>query len=147
MTVIVCNLQAHAVTHYDWKFECLSERHAAGPCGLVSLGGEDDGGRPIEALVHTPVTAHGTPFKKGISAAYVTAHQGGAQALQLLVHTPGQQHYWYTAGSQMDGVAKVAVGRGIQECLLGFGLRNVDGQDFEVAHIEVLLAASKNRRV
>ena len=47
----------------------------------------------------------------------------------------------------MDGVAKVAVGRGIQECLLGFGLRNVDGQDFEVVHIEVLLAASKNRRV
>lgn len=147
MTTIVCNLQAHAVTHYDFDFAAISANYGAGQRGLCKFGGEADGDKPIDACVRSPVTPHGSTLKKSLSTAYVTTHRGGVQCLQLVVLTPAGQEYVYPVNWQLDGVARATLGRGIRENLLGFGVKNIEGADFEVAQIEVLTVVSKNRRV
>lgn len=148
MTTIVCNLQSHAVTHYDWKFCSLSGQFAAGELGLAKLQWDTDAGVPIDASFRTPSLDHGSPFKKSLSYAYLTSGMEGVQPLTLQVHIPMRPApYLYPVSWQMPGVARAQLGRGISENLLGFGVQNIDGGDFEITQMEVLIAASKNRRV
>lgn len=147
MTALVFNLQSHAATEYDWDFHSLTAGHAAGSDGLVTLGGDDDAGRPIEAQAITPVGQHKTSLKKSVQMLYVSTPAAVVQGLDALVVLSSGQTYAYALQEQAAGVARAKPGRGIRENYLGFGVRNVAGADFEIERIEAVIDASSTRRV
>lgn len=147
MTTIVMNTLTGAVSEYDWRFASLTSTHAGSEDGLFELGGDDDDGVPIAALITTPKTLQGgETLKTRMETAFLTIH--GAAGTWGEFHVHGQTDSWaYPVEVAASGLSRAKPGRGIRENFLGFGYSNVDGAPFRLDRIEVIAPQSVQRRV
>lgn len=144
--MIVLNTLTGAVSEYTrHAFHSLTPTHAGAATGLYEFGGDTDDGLPIVSSIRLPATLRESTLKKHLSMVYVSM-QGQGEA-QLTVHGPGATQWDYGFPLRTSGQTRCAVGRGIRENYLGFGLGNPDGQAFTLDRVEVLVHESKNRRV
>lgn len=146
MNTIICNTLTSAVSEYTrHNFHSITPTHAGSATGLYEFGGDTDDGLPIVSSIRLPSTLRESTLKKCIGMVYLSM-QGQGEA-QLTVHGPGAAQWDYAFPLRASGQARCAVGRGIRENYLGFGLSNPDGQAFTLDRVEVLAHESKNRRV
>ena len=146
MNAVICNTLTGAVTEYTrHEFHSITPTHAGSATGLYEFGSDTDDGLPIVANIQLPATLRESTLKKHIGMVYLSM-QGLGEA-QLTVHGPGATRWDYAFPLRASGQARCAVGRGIRENYLGFGLSNPGGQAFTLDRVEVLTHASKTRRV
>lgn len=146
MNTIICNTLTSAVSEYTrHDFHSLTPTHAGSATGLYEFGGDADVDLPIVSSIRLPSTLRESTLKKHIGMVYLSM-QGDGEA-QLTVHGPGAAQWDYTFPLRPSGQTRCAVGRGIRENYLGFGLSNPDGHPFTLDRVEVLAHASSTRRV
>lgn len=146
MSALICNTLTGAVSEYmRHAFHSITPTHGGSATGLYEFGGDTDDGLPIVSSIRLPATLRESTLKKHIGMVYLSM-QGQGEA-QLTVHGPGATQWDYAFPLRASGQARCAVGRGIRENYLGFGLSNPEGQAFTLDRVEVLTHASSTRRV
>lgn len=145
MNAIVCNTLNGAVTEYTrHTFQSITPTHGGSATGLYELGGDTDDGLPIVASMRLPATLRESTLKKLMDMAYLSMHGEGTAEFTVF----GKSEDWtYTFPLRDSGQTRCVVGRGIRENYVGFGLATPDGQAFTLDRIEVLVHASKTRRI
>lgn len=145
MNAIVCNTLNGAVTEYTrHTFQSITPTHGGSASGLYELGGDTDDGLPIVARMRLPATLRESTLKKLMDMAYLSMHGEGTAEFTVF----GKSEDWtYPFPLRDSGQTRCVVGRGIRENYVGFGLATPDGQAFTLDRIEVLVHASKTRRI
>ena len=144
MTTIVMNTLNSAVTEYNWSFQSITPTHAGSATGIYLLGGDIDDTANIDARVVTGLTEWGSSLKKFVGMVYFALVGEGYGT--LIVQTPDDE-YAYDFPVRSSGQSREKPGRGIRENYLAFGFSNIDGADFRMDRIEVLIKESTTRRV
>ena len=159
----VFNPDTGAVSWYDnWHFTAMAQVgdkvFAAGPQGLVVLGGDRDGADTIDADVQWGFTEfgghdkHGRPIndesRKRVTSAVFGYHADAP--LQMSVETYGQGlgTYYYRMppkSARQPTNNRVLVGRGLSSRYWRLGVQNVGGGDFEVHSVGVDVVPSTRR--
>ncbi|MDD2711288.1 MAG: hypothetical protein PHU77_00070 [Simplicispira sp.] len=146
MNAVVCNTLTGAVSEYSrYAFHSITPTHAGSATGLYEFGGDSDDGLPIVSSIRLPATLRESTLKKHIGMVYLSMR--GQGEAQLTVRGPGAAQWDYAFPLRSSGQTRCAVGRGIRENYLGFGLGNPDGQTFTLDRVEVLAHTSSTRRV
>lgn len=160
----VMNTDTGAVAWYDnWAFTSMAavggKVFAAGPDGLVVLGGDADGGDTIDARVQYGFSEFGgydqsgqpkpSEQKKRVLGLWYGYHASGE--LQASVETYGQGYAPFTYAMQPRAADqprnnRIVPGKGLNARYWRIGVSNTDGCDFEVHSISAEVAAS-NRRI
>lgn len=145
MNTIVCNTLTGAVSEYTrHSFQSITPTHAGAADGLYQFGGDLDDGLPIVSAIKLPPTLRESTLKKSMEMVYLSMHGVGDADFTVF----GAAEDWtYTFPLRESGQTRCPVGKGIKENYLGFGLANPQGQAFKLDRIEVLVRASKTRRV
>lgn len=145
MTAITLNLSSGAVSEYaGFNFQSITPTHAVGPGGLFALGGNADAGQPIVSTVRTSHLQWGSSLKKSLSMVYLAMQGTGSAELTVFGESAS---YAYRFPVRAAGESRCPPGRGIRENYLSFGIRNPDGEHFELDAVEVELLPSKTRKV
>ena len=112
--------------------------------GLYLLGGDLDGTQPIVSEVIGGDTLLGDSHKKRVEMVYYSVT--GAGSGESVVRGKSAE-YRYAFPIRSSGQSRSKPGQGIRENYLAFGFSNLDGEDFQLDRIEVLIASSTTRRV
>lgn len=144
MTTIVMNTLNSAVTEYNWSFQSITPTHAGSATGLYLLGGDLDDTSEINSRVVTGLTEWGSSLKKFVEMVYFALIGEGYGT--LIVQTLDDE-YAYDFPIRSSGQSREKPGRGIRENYLAFGYSNLDGADFRLDRVEVLIKESTTRRV
>jgi hypothetical protein len=152
MTTYAINLNTNATTEYDGfapNSMCLAHdgnRYMLDAAGLHRIGGGDDNGAPIEAMIGLGKTDLGSPYKKRLVAAYLEVSSETPMLLRLF---DDDADYELVARSSSEVLEqqRVDLPRGVRANFFGFELYNTNGGDFTLDNMELLSAASKTRRI
>ncbi len=160
----VMNTDTAAVSWYDnWAFTAMAEVggkvFAAGPDGLVVLGGDSDGADTIDARVQYGFSEFGgydqsgqpkpSEQKKRVLGLWYGYHASGE--LQAAVETYGQGYAPFTYAMQPRAAeqprnSRIVPGKGLNARYWRIGVANTNGCAFEVHSIAAEVATS-NRRI
>lgn len=145
MNTIVCNTLTGAVSEYTrHAFQSITPTHGGSASGLYAFGGDTDAGLPIVTSLRLPPTLRESTLKKHLGMVYLSMQGSGTAMFTVR----GAQEQWsYGFPLRASGQTRCAVGRGIRENYLGFGLSTPSGQQFTLDRIEVLTLESKTRRI
>jgi hypothetical protein len=145
--VVAVNVQNGAVTEYsNFEFNSLTRFNgktlAAGDNGIFSLEGETDDGADIDAAVTFPLGDAGSLNQKRPADAY--GHYVSPKNMLLSVAAKGESFDYDLPQNDSDDVGEVEVhkaplGKGFKSARHQFGVRNVEGADFEYAKLVVNL--------
>lgn len=144
MTAIVMNTLTGAVSEYSLSFDSMTPTHAGSATGLFELGGDLDGTSAIVSTVLTGAQLWDASLKKRIDMVYFSMNGEGRG--ELIVQGRELEHR-YPFPVRAAGQSRQQPGKGIRENYLAFGFSNIDGDDFTLDQIEVLVAPTKTRRV
>lgn len=142
MNAIVANITTGAVSEHDVAFQSITATHAGSVTGLYALGGDDDAGVPIAAVVKTGTKHWGETNRKIGRAVYFA--MAGVGAGVMSVHTRGTT-YSYDFPVRATGVSRAIAGLGIRANYAAYGYSNVGGNDFRIDRIEVSVSNSSRR--
>lgn len=144
MKSIVVNTLSGAVTEYSRPLACITTSHGGSREGVFALEGDTDHGQSIVGELRMPTVNYGSTLAKSLAAIYACGDGLGEAIADVHTHSSSWSYPLRFGGNR---VARANPGRGIREVYLGFGLRFVQGQDFRLDRVEVLVNESKNRRV
>lgn len=141
-----------ATTQYDnFDFNSLARAHdgayyALGASGLYRLGGADDDGASIEAMIGLGRSDLGSSQKKRLRAIYL---DGASETPMLVRLGEGVNQYELPARGASDELEqqRVDVCRGARANIFGFEVYNTAGGGFDLASMEVISSASATRRI
>lgn len=145
----VMNLRTGASSRYEsYPFESTANiggrYFAAGAEGLYELGGDDDDGAPIEAVIDFGLKSFGSNQLKRLEQIYLTVASDGPMFVRV---TAEGASYTYTMRDFNEAMQtqRVTPGKGMRANYFGFEVGNIDGADFELSAVEVLVAESARR--
>ena len=139
-------------TNYDFNSFCRvgDTFFAASDKGIFTLGGPDDAGEEIAAMVRTMVMDFGTGRQKRVKSAYLGYTAARELVLKVRSVEDGQMMEQLFAarpmGADAPDTVRMEVGLGMRSRYWQFELVNVDGADFEVDTLE-LYPLTLGRRV
>lgn len=139
----VLNTQVGAVTNYgSWSFNSFGSIKkvdlAASSSGLFVLGGTNDGGLPINAVVALGNSDFGDSRLKRIQYAYLGVSSSGQLYFITTTDDGVERVYSLVTSNGSVKTERVTMARGVTSRYWSFELRNVDGADFRVDEIEVI---------
>jgi hypothetical protein len=145
------NTKNFAVTEYgEFEFNSLvffnGQYLGGNENGIYVLGGGKDMGRDIEANIKTgPVDFNRDMVKRPKD---IWINNRSSDALKLTIKTDEGTEYEYDMTGRKDYLheERVKVGRGIKGRFQSIGLTNVDGGDFDIDRISVLVQTLPTRR-
>lgn len=147
--VWVVNLDNSASVQYEqYGFNSFLQRgndyYGVANDGIYKLSGTTDNGDPIKALIELAKSNLGIAQEKALPNVYLSASSDGALVLKVVV---GDNTHYYTARSSSQTLDKhrVDLGRGLKDIYWQLGVKNENGDDFNIAGIELLPAPSKRR--
>lgn len=131
-----------SATYSNHDFDSYSPEMACRADGLYVLGGDDDDGTPIEATVDFGVQLLGTPMQKTVQYAYLGT--SGHMALRL---TANGQTFTYPARTHNPALTtqRVDCGRGLKATHIRLELTNIEGSDFDLASVQLMIATLTRR--
>lgn len=139
----VMNTRNGAVSEYtNFQFNSIvkfgSVYLAAGPSGVVVLGGDTDAGEEIDARARTGQLNYGSSFLKRIPRLYVSHSADGDLVFRTITQEGGTRSYLL----QVNGIVgeqqrRVPVGIGPKSVRWQFELANRAGSDFSLSSILV----------
>lgn len=144
----VLNAESRAAWTYDnWPFNSYAEidghHYAAGPTGIVELGGDDDDGEAIAARLRTGLSNLGTGRMKRVESAYLGYTTDGQIGLAVTITSPTgekaeHRYLMRVQPAQAMREGRVKVGRGLKSVFWQLEVHNVDGADFELHDLQLL---------
>jgi len=148
----VMNTETTGLSAYD-NFDFVSiaahdgTLYVASNGGIFRLGGDADNGQSIDANVLTGFLDFNSPQTKRISDIYV-GYTGGEMEFDVETYDGPQEVYTYAMEErEVDAPRnnRLKVGRGLSSRYWRFGLRNLNGADFQIYDIETVVGISKRR--
>jgi hypothetical protein len=140
-SVWVVNTVTQASTRYEnFGFNSFGKwdgaYYGAKADGLYLLDGDDDNGTPIDAMIAFGVQTFGDTLYKRVPTVYIGARSNGKLLLRV---KDGDREYLYETRTSSPKLAtqRFDIGRGLRANAFEFELYNQDGDDFELASIEV----------
>jgi hypothetical protein len=149
----VMNTRTMAASEYqNYSFNSFAKMgnkyYGAKDDGIYLLGGEDDDGEEINALVQTGLMDFGTSHYKAIPSVYLGVKSDGELALRVVTTEQGvRTENWYSSNINNDLAAsdRITLGKGLRSRYWEFALTNVDGADFDVHQIEMIPVVLERR--
>lgn len=145
----VMNLRTGASSRYEnFYFDSVMNvggvLYGANSEGLFELGGDDDDGAPIEAVLDFGLKSFGSNQLKRLEQIYLTVASTGPMFVRV---TAEGASYTYTMRDFNEAMQtqRVTPGKGMRANYFGFEVGNIDGADFELSAVEVLVAESSRR--
>ena len=144
MTTICLNTLTGAVSEYSgFAFQSITPTHAGDAVGLYLLGGNLDGTVAIAASITTAKVQIGENRRTHIDGIFASVKGSGTATVTVIGEDVS---YDYVMTVMSDGVSRVKPGRGFRENYVAVGFANALGADFQLDQLEILVAASTNRR-
>lgn len=151
--VIVMHLFSHAVSHYtNFNFNslCHFKEHflGANEQGIFILGGKNDLGQPIQADIRTGIHDFA---KDGVltlpKEAWLAYRTDGQLELNIEVEE-GESYPYIFDETHSERIAEVreTLGKGLRERFYTFGIKNIDGSDFDIESFRILGDVIKRKR-
>lgn len=112
-----------------------------GADGIYKLGGDDDAGEPITAVLRGGLTDLGSSLLKNMPAAYIGYRAADQMVLKVTVMAvqkngdiERQEHWYRMEPRQANAIRenRVKLGRGLKSTYWGWELTNINGADFDV---------------
>lgn len=145
----VMNLRTGASSRYEnFYFDSFMNvdgvLYGANSEGLFELGGDDDDGAPIEAVIDFGLKSFGSNQLKRLEQIYLTVASDGPMFVRV---TAEGASYTYTMRDFNEAMQtqRVTPGKGMRANYFGFEVGNIDGADCELSAVEVLVAESARR--
>lgn len=145
MNTIVLNLETLAVTEHDRALTGVAGEYQATITGVEKAEGSTDGVAPITSTL---------TFGLNLSAnaklqrpRFLYAHHSGGAGLSATVEDSQGNTYEYASQQRTLRTARFALGRGIRDGYLKFGLNNTGDEPFTLDRVEFDTEVSTNRRI
>lgn len=145
MNTIVLNLETLAVTEHDRALTGVAGEYQATATGVEKAEGSADGVAPITSTL---------TFGLNLSASaklqrprFLYAHHSGGAGLSATVEDSQGNAYEYASQQRNMRTARFALGRGIRDGYLKFGLNNTGDEPFTLDRVEFDTDVSTNRRI
>lgn len=145
MNTIVLNLETLAVTEHDHALTGVAGEYQATVTGVEKAEGSADDGVAITSAL---------TFGLNLSAnaklqrpRFLYAHHSGGAGLSATVEDSQGNAYEYAAQQRTLRTARFALGRGIRDGYLKFGLNNTGDEPFTLDRVEFDTDVSANRRI
>jgi hypothetical protein len=144
------NATSGAVTAYDhYGFNSFAKingkYYGCKEDGLYELTGKTDDGAAINASVLLPNTDFGSANQKRIVHAYLGVLASGGMTLRVITNDGEENTYALDRENGVIKEARVDFGRGLRSRYWQLELQNVDGADFVLDEIELLLNTTTRR--
>ncbi len=146
---IVVNAIVGAVTEYErfgFNSYCFFNEKFCGANsdGIYLLGSPDDDTLKIDALAWFPPQDIGDSRARYAWLGLRT--NGEVDVLVKVDESQEVQSRVYTPKPQMLHEARTKIAKGLRGRVYAFGLRNIDGADFDLDHLRILIEESKKER-
>jgi hypothetical protein len=145
MNTIVLNLETLAVTEHDRALTGVAGDYQATATGVEKAEGDADDDAPITAALTFGLNL--TPSTRLQRPRYLYAHHSGGAGLSATVEDSQGNVYEYTQQQRTLRTARFALGRGIRDGYLKFGLNNTGDEPFTLDRVEFDTDTSTNRRI
>ncbi|MHC1787889.1 hypothetical protein [Solidesulfovibrio sp.] len=131
-----------ATNYLGWPFNSMAKiggtYFGAGPDGLYEIGGDDDAGAQIDAVVETPAFDAGARSQKRVRRIYLGGQFSGDLTLYTRDDDANEREYTVPApDSDRQQSVRVPVGRDGKGCYWQVGLRNEGGADFALDAMDI----------
>lgn len=145
MNTIVLNLETLAVTEHDRALTGVAGEYQATVTGVEKAeGSADDGAVITSALTFGLNLSASTKLQR---PRFLYAHHSGGAGLSATVEDSQGNAYEYTAQQRNMRTARFALGRGIRDGYLKFGLNAAGDEPFTLDRVEFDTDISTNRRI
>jgi hypothetical protein len=112
--------------------------------GVYLIGADTDDSQAIRASIDFGKEDFDDSHHKRMSNAYVTLSSDGGLQLRV-VDDSGQEYFYAVRASERLNTVRVDMGKGLRANYFELQLYNEDGADFDIADIELLVAATSRR--
>lgn len=145
MNTTVMNLETLAVTEYTTALTGVSGDYQATAAGVAKVGGTTDAGAVFPSSLTFGLTLGASSRLQRPRMLYAY-HTGGA-GLSATVEDSQGNVFEYENQQRTNRVARFALGRGIRDGYLKFGLKADGSEAFTLDKVEFDTDASANRRI
>lgn len=139
----VMNARTGSLVEYDnFEFNSIvkfgDQYLASGPAGVFILGGDDDDGDEIAALIRTGLPDYGNSFLKRLTRIYVSGDFRGDMYFSTISTEDGKRTYALTDnGMTGEQQRRVPIGKGPKSVRWGLEIANKDGAKFGISKVIV----------
>jgi hypothetical protein len=123
--------------------------YATSPAGVFQITADTDSGREIAAEVRTGFLDFDDDYEKQMSDLYV-GYTGGALQCEVETYDGPRDVYTYQFEEREANAPRnnrMKIGRGLKSRYWRFGIKNINGADFQLQDMTGITASSKSRRL
>ncbi len=148
--IVICPENIGNTVYTNFNFNSITQNQdtilVASSSGIYSLGGADDAGTNIEAVIELPEDDFNLSFLKTVQDIYL-GYNGGPMTVEVV--RDGISDSTRPIESTISNLRnrRVKLGKGNKNRYWGFKFKNSDGSDFDLDTIDLRVAVSKRRLV